>query len=79
MKDRATKSSVDLFKSLPGSTFDVVKDKYGKNKNLKIDEFHNLSLQMKISISQLHFKDRWVGQECAYVLDDVIKSIEKDR
>jgi len=44
MKDRATKSSVDLFKSLPGSTFDVVKDKYGKNKNLKIDEFHNLSL-----------------------------------
>jgi len=44
MKDRATKSSADLFKSLPGSTFDVVKDKYGKNKNLKIDEFHNLSL-----------------------------------
>jgi len=51
MKERATKSSQDLFKLLPGSTFDVVLDKYGKKRNLNIDEFHSLSLQMKISIS----------------------------
>lgn len=51
MKNRATMSAENLFKILPGSTFGGYVNKYGKKKNLPIENHHKLSLSMKLSIS----------------------------
>jgi len=56
-----------------------VKPKYGKRRNLPIESFHQLSLGMKLSISSINYKDRHHAEECAYVLDDIIRAVEKDR
>lgn len=57
---------------MPGSTFDVVKPKYGTKKTLPINNYHELSLVMKVEISKFEYKDRWYAEQCATVLDELI-------
>lgn len=79
MKNRAMQSAESLFKILPGSTFDGYISKYSSKKVLPIDNFHKLSLGMKLAISGFSYEKRWTAEQCAYVLDDMIKCIEQER
>lgn len=62
MKSRATMSADNLFKILPGSTFNGYKNKYGNKKNLQIEGHHKLSLSMKLAISKYDYKNRYTAE-----------------
>lgn len=78
MKGRAHLSAENLFKILPGSTFGGFVNKYGTKKNLPIENYHKLSLSMKLSISNFDYKNRWTAEQCAHVLDDMIRVLESN-
>ncbi|KAL4446642.1 hypothetical protein ABPG74_005580 [Tetrahymena malaccensis] len=64
----------DSTKTLP-STLNV-KSKYGNQRVLDIDNYHKLDLGLKLAVSTIGYRDRYTAEQCAYCLDDIIKSIE---
>lgn len=57
----------------------LAKEKYSNRRVLETDKFKKLDLGLKLAVSMVDYRNRFVAEQVAFCLDDIITAVEEGK